>query len=787
MSHFPRTFLAASISATLFVPATQAETSEASFSKNQVSKDQVSENASVQEMPATDQCLIENSSGSSDINSLPVQVEADSVEGINGQKATYKGNVVITQGRKRITADTLTMHQKENTVVAEGNVSLSDGQFKATSSKITSNLDSDDITLEETEYRFLCEPGRGKAAYIHRSGKTIYEMEDGSLTSCPEGDNSWRLKASAITLDQNEEEATLYHSRIEILDVPVFYLPYLKVPVGDTRKTGFLFPSFSLDTRDGFSTQIPVYWSLAPNYDLKTTVNNMEKRGTQLNSKFRYLSNAGSGSISFEYLSKDRKYEELDDRWGGNWSHNGIYQEAWKFTSDYSKVSDIDYFKTLDSDIGNREDGQLLQTGSVSYRHKSWDTTLTVKDFQILSEDSYPYRLMPQIEFNYYAPAFYSNLGFNLHTHVSRFETDSTSLPDATRTHLEPTLALPLTTTWGTFTAEAKLYYTYYQQNTEDITDSSSDYEEKVERTIPQLRVHSGLYLERDTSMIEGYTQTLEPQVQYLYIADEDQSTIYSGYDTTNLQLDYYGLFRDGKYSSIDYIAPADQLSYGGTSRFYDDEYRERMSISFGQIFYVNSSYAESASSDAPSSFSAWAIESEFNYDDAYFYQGGIQFDTSSDQIQLADSTLEYRYNDGFTQLNYRYVSLDYIEQNIDFDDLDIDDYTRYGISQLGFISSYDINKHWKASAQYFYDTREDISLEWVAKLTYVSDCWYVGFTYDKQIYDWDTIGTDEPDYEQNFSLNFGIVGLATNATPATNTDSSNNALSYSRPFYLNQ
>ncbi|PWI33606.1 LPS assembly protein LptD [Vibrio albus] len=775
MSHFPRTFLATSISAALFMSVAQAETSEST--------------TSVQEMPGSDQCLVDNSAGNRQDNSqLPVQVEADSVEGINGEKTTYQGNVVVTQGNRRITADNLTLHQKEKTIIAEGHVGLSDGQFKATSDKITAKMDTDETTLEQTEYRFICTPGRGEAAYIHRSGKAFYEMEDGSLTSCPEGDNSWRLKASSITLDQNEEQATLYNSRIEVLDVPVFYMPYLIVPVGDTRKTGMLYPTVSVDTRDGVSVEVPVYWNLAPNYDLLTTINYMEKRGTQINNKFRYLTTTSSGSVNLEYLPEDRDYEELKERWGVNWSHNGIYHQTWKFTTDYSKVSDIEYFKNLDSDIGSREDGQLLQAGSVAYRSKTWDTSLQVKDFQVLSEDSYPYRLMPQLEFNYYSPELYSNLEFNLHSQFSQFETDSDSLPNALRSHIEPTLALPLTSTWGTFTAESKLYYTHYQQDTDHII-GTNEYDKTVDRTIPQFRLHSGLFLERDTAILDslkGYTHTLEPQVQYLYIAEEDQSGIYSGYDTTNLQLDYYGLFRSDKYSSIDYIAPANQVSYGATTRFYDGNYRERMNLSFGQIFYIDSSYSESASSDSPSSFSAWAIESEFNYDDTFFYQGGIQFDTASDQVQLADSTFEYRYPNGFSQLNYRYVSLDYIEQNRDFGDQDSSSYTRYGISQLGFITSYDINRNWKASGQYFYDTRESQNLEWFTRLTYVSDCWYIGFTYSNQIYDWQTIGNGNPDYERNFSLNFGLVGLATNTIPATDINSSDNALGYSRPFYLN-
>lgn len=774
---FPRTLLAASISAAVFVPTTQAETSD---------------NSSVQEMPTTDQCLITDSSTKNSTD-IPVNVEADSVDAINGDKATYKGDVIVTQGHKRISADTVTLHQKDNIVVAEGNVHSYDGQIKTISDKATTSLDSDVATLENTQYEFLCEDGRGDAKVIYRKDKAFYELEDGSITSCPEGDNAWRLRATSIEIDQIDEEATLYNPRVEVLHVPVFYLPYLTIPIGDTRKTGFLYPSVSLDTKDGFGMSVPIYWNLAPNYDLQTDINYMEKRGTQVDAKFRYLTELGSGSVKTEYLPDDAKYPEKGDRWGFNWSHSGIFLESWKFEVDYSKVSDVDYFTDLSSSIGNREDGQLLQSGEVSYRSKAWDTTLRMRDFQVLSSST-PYRLMPQLEYNYYAPQFYSKVDFNLLSHVSRFETDDTSNPSATRLHFEPTISLPLSTTWGTFTAEAKVYQTYYEQDLDTLA-SGHGYKEQVSRTIPQLRIHSGLYLERDTTtLVEGYTQSLEPQVQYLYVPDEDQSAIYSAYDTTKLQLDYDGLFRSKKYSSVDYIAPANQFSYGASSRFFDDEFKERMNISFGQIIYLNDSYNDSnksSTNSTKSSYSAWALDTEFNYDDYLFYQGGFQYDTASSQVQLADSTLEYRYTGGYSQLNYRYVSLDYITSNVDFISEDAyTSYTQEGISQLGFITAYNLGRNWKLNGQYFYDTHESVSLEWLAGVTYTSDCWYIGFSYSDQLYSWEsgTVGVGAPTYEQNFTVNFGIVGFGqtiSGGSDVAGVDSSNAALSYSRPFYL--
>ncbi|TKE96387.1 LPS assembly protein LptD [Vibrio kanaloae] len=781
MQSFSRTLLAASISTALYVSTTQAETIT---------------DSSVQEMPSIDQCLIEPAAENE--TQLPAHVESDRLEAINGDKAIYSGDVRVTQGNKTILADNVTLHQQENIVVAEGNVNFSDGQIKSVSDRATNNLTTDEMTLENTDYEFLCEPGRGDAVYVSKTGKAVYEIEDGSITSCPIGDNAWRLRASSISVDQDEEQATFYNPRFEIQSVPVFYLPYLTVPVGDTRKTGFLYPTVSYGSSDGFEAEIPVYWNLAPNYDLETTFKYMQERGTQLNSKFRYLSDFGSGSIKSEYLPDDKKYEEKGDRWGAQLEHSGIFQQSWLFELDYSKVSDIDYFTDVNSSsIGNREDGQLLQEGQATYRSQNWDASVLVRDFQVLTTtNNLPYRLMPQLEYNYYAPEVMKYLDFDLISHVSLFDTDAKGKPSATRVHVEPGITIPVGNTWGTWTTEARLLGTYYQQDLDGVdTGTGSDYEgleESASRVIPEFRSHAGIVLERDTTIVGNYTQTLEPQVQYLYVPKEDQSNI-GRYDTTLLQTDYYGLFRSRKYSGVDRIASANQVSYGASSRFFDDEYKERLNISFGQIFYIDKDTKQNLNDDDSSknsNYSSWAVEVDFNYDDYLFYHGGVQYDIDTSAMQLANSTIEYRFTGGYIQTNYRYVTKEYIEDTVDFN---IGSITKDGISQAGLLGAYQISPKWNASAQYFYDLTTEEELEWLARINYKSDCWYIGFTYSNQLRSWegDYINTSNasPVYENNFSVNFGIVGFGTNIgsdSGAVGESSSDNTLSYGRPFFLN-
>jgi LPS-assembly protein len=101
-------------------------------------------------------------------------------------------------------------------------------------------------------------------------------------------------------------------------------------------------------------------------------------------------------------------------------------------------------------------------------------------------------------------------------------------MPEATRVHLEPTINLPWSNDWASLNTEAKLMATHYQQkNLDDTTTVITDLEESVNRTLPQFKMDGKLIFERDMALLaDGYTQTLEPRMQYLYVPYRDQSNI---------------------------------------------------------------------------------------------------------------------------------------------------------------------------------------------------------------------------------------------------------------------
>ncbi len=121
----------------------------------------------------------------------------------------------------------------------------------------------------------------------------------------------------------------------------------------------------------------------------------------------------------------------------------------------------------------------------------------------------------------------------------------------------EPTINLPLSNNWGSINTEAKLLATHYQQTNLDWYNSrnTTGLAESANRVMPQFKVDGRMVFERDMEMLApGYTQTLEPRAQYLYVPYRDQSKIYN-YDSSLLQSDYSGLFRDRTYGGLDRIA----------------------------------------------------------------------------------------------------------------------------------------------------------------------------------------------------------------------------------------
>ncbi|MDR8470869.1 LPS-assembly protein LptD, partial [Acinetobacter baumannii] len=71
--------------------------------------------------------------------------------------------------------------------------------------------------------------------------------------------------------DREEQVAEIWNARFKLGSVPIFYSPYLQLPVGDKRRSGFLIPNAKYSTKNGVEFSLPYYWNIAPNFDATIT------------------------------------------------------------------------------------------------------------------------------------------------------------------------------------------------------------------------------------------------------------------------------------------------------------------------------------------------------------------------------------------------------------------------------------------------------------------------------------------------------------------------------------
>ncbi|MGU0040376.1 LPS assembly protein LptD [Citrobacter freundii complex sp. 2025EL-00176] len=735
-------------------------------------------------------------------NELPVTINADNAKGNYPDDAVFTGNVDIAQGNSRLQADEVQLHQKQaegqpepvRTVDALGNVHYDDNQVILKGPKGWSNLNTKDTNIWEGDYQMVGRQGRGKADLMKQRGENRYTiLENGSFTSCLPGSDTWSVVGSEVIHDREEQVAEIWNARFKLGPVPVFYSPYLQLPVGDKRRSGFLIPNAKYSTNNYFEFYLPYYWNIAPNMDATITPHYMHRRGGIMwENEFRYLTQAGAGLMEFDYLNSDKVYEDdnpKDDnsrRWLFYWRHAGVMDQVWRFNVDYTKVSDSSYFNDFDNKYGSSTDGYATQKFSVGYAVQNFDATVSTKQFQVFGDQNKSsYSAEPQLDVNFYQ----NDVGpfdTRIYGQAVHFVNTTDYMPEATRLHLEPTINLPLSNNWGSVNTEAKLLATHYQQSNLDWYNSKPSNVNKLDdsanRVMPQFKVDGKMVFERDMNMLApGYTQTLEPRAQYLYVPYRNQSHIYN-YDSSLLQSDYSGLFRDRTYGGLDRIASANQVTTGVTSRVYDDAAVERFNISVGQIYYFTESrtgddHTEWENDDKTGSL-VWAGDTYWRISDRWGLRSGIQYDTRLDSIATSNSSIEYRRDENrMLQLNYRYASPEYIKAAVPSRDVTNAQYEN-GISQVGAVASFPIADRWSIVGAYYFDTNVNKEADSMLGLQYNSCCYAIRFGYERKLNGWDN-KMQHAIYDNTIGFNIELRGLSSNYGLGTNQMLRSNILPY--------
>ena len=287
-------------------------------------------------------------------------VEANElVYNTNVNTVTARGNARVYYQGRLLEADKVIYDRKSDRVFAEGHAKLTERDGTVT------HADRFDLT-EDFRDGFIESLRTDTPQNTHFSAPRVERVEGdttvfdkGTYTACdvckddPSRPPLWQVRAKRI-VHKNDEQMIYYEDAfLEFLGIPVAYTPFFSAPDPSVkRKSGILSPHFIYKSSLGAGVGLPIFWALAPNYDLTVTPTALQKQGFFGAAEFRHRLETGEYYVRATGIPELNKgnfaippFGSGDHKYRGSLESRGQFQIAdnWKAGWAFTVLSDKFY------------------------------------------------------------------------------------------------------------------------------------------------------------------------------------------------------------------------------------------------------------------------------------------------------------------------------------------------------------------------------------------------------------------------------------------------------------
>lgn len=620
--------------------------------------------------------------------------------GIDGN-ATLSGGVRVLQGNRELRAERVEYDAKRNAFRVRGSVEYRDPVVRAR------GVDGDyaqaaGARFERAEFELPQRPARGTAGSMRVDVNGVIDLEGVTFTTCPQGDDAWRIEARDITLDTRKRAGTGRRAQVQFKGVPILYLPYISFPLGSERKSGFLFPNLGQTTRSGAQLTVPWYWNLRPNIDLTLEPTLYQRRGLDLAVEARWLFQRQVGQLHVNLLPGDDLADR--DRTRLRLDHRADFAENWRLRIAAEDVGDSAWFEDFAQGPEGTSIAFVERIAEVSYRDEFWRVRGEFQQFQTIDRelalDERPYARLPRL-----LAAGAWNFGPNgllsvgLESEIVNF--DRSLGVTGWRFDATPTLGLDLGGAGFFVRPSAGWRYTRYA-----LDDAAPGADDAPERSLPFAALDAGLVFERAAGARAQRRVTLEPRLLYLYTPFRDQDAL-PIFDTARPDLNIVQLFSTNRFIGADRVGDANQVSVGLTTRLFDARTQGQfLAATLGQTFYFETPRVV-LPGEPPSARRRSDIVGELSLAPYrnWSLDLALQWNPQEARHERSQWRLQYR-PDAERVLNFAYR------------------FQRQRLEQGEISGAWPIGQRWNLFARVVYDLQSDQALERFAGLEYKACCW---------------------------------------------------------------
>jgi LPS-assembly protein len=639
-------------------------------------------------------------------------ISADKLYGNSAEETFLEGNVEIRRNKMKLFSDSINYSPITDRANAKGNLIIEQENMILRAPEGSVKLGTGESRMTKPTFELKEINGKGRADKMQYDGISTLTLENPNYTVCevpnPEAadQGDWYITADSLEIDKAAEVGRARGAKVVFQDVPILGAPYFSFPTTDRRKSGFLPPSFGTVSNSGFEVTVPYYLNIAPDKDMTLYPKVISGRGYQLGTQTRYLTPNNEGELKYDYLPDDEKTGT--DRSALSLLHK-FEKGPFYAGVNFNQVSDDNYFVDFSRTQAVASQRILVQEGFLSYRQKNWSAnvrTVAHQTLQLFNDViAEPYDRLPEATVELsptrigQANAFVSVSG--QYTDFAR-PSSAPARVEGSRGVTRARVFMPIQRSEFSFTPAVSVQSTSY-----DLQGQTPGAPAGPSSVIPTVSLDSTVYFDRKTSFFgRKVNQTLEPRIFYLYTPFKDQSD-QPVFDTSVTDQSLTRIFAENRYSGLDRVGDANQLTLAVTSRFYDGVSSEELfSITGGQRLNLKTPRVILQGFEAPTtSDSDFFANARGRISQSIFLDATSQLNAESGRHERGNITVSYAPSLG-KQLNLGYR------------------YTRAQIDQFDISGQWPISDRWSGVGRLNYSMLDNRLIEGVAGLEYGEGCW---------------------------------------------------------------
>jgi LPS-assembly protein len=264
--------------------------------------------------------------------------------------AVLSGGVQLRYQDVDLKADRAELDLDTKIVTATGNVVLDQGPRRLSGDTLTFDLDTKTGTITNAsahvapDYYF-------SGPEISKIGDDTYTVKDGVFTSCNQEVPDWSFRLGTARVEIGGY-ARVRNASLRAKKLPIFYTPYILWPVKSDRTSGLLIPNIGYSDRRGASLGLAYYQTLGRSYDTTFHVDTFTEGYLGLGNEFRYRPTDGTVGDLLGYAVRDPELPDDDWRWKVEWNHTTT-DLPWNMRGvvQFQDFSDFEFFRDFERDF----------------------------------------------------------------------------------------------------------------------------------------------------------------------------------------------------------------------------------------------------------------------------------------------------------------------------------------------------------------------------------------------------------------------------------------------------